>query len=352
MLLTISAHKTIIKIFMKTGIPNRLSPLICYILGVAILLTAGPLHAQGVLQHASFVPQWSPQAQFAGYYVAYEKGMYKQRGINLNILPGGPSIEPLDMLRDGKADFGTAWLSTAIQKRSQGLKVVNIGQIIQRSALMLVAKKEKGITKPEDLNGKRIGLWRDDFRLQPMAFFKKYNLRVTIVPQSDSVNLFLRDGVDVASAMWYNEYHTLLGSGLNSDELTSFFFHEHGLNFPEDGIYTLEETFIKNPDLACGFAKASVEGWLYAFKYPEEALDITLKYMRVANVPANRVHQRWMLKRMKDLVLPEGSTDTSMGTLDKEDYLRVTGELERAGSIRTVPGFALFHGVCAKDAEK
>jgi len=66
---------------------------------------------------------------------------------------------------------------------------------------------------------------------------RKYDLTVQVVPQSFSVNLFLRDGVDVASAMWYNEYHTILNCGIDPDEPTTFFFHEHGLNFPENGIY-------------------------------------------------------------------------------------------------------------------
>ncbi len=319
---------------------------------IVFCLSTVPAHGQTAVQNASFVPQWSPQAQFAGYYVAYEKGIYRQRGINLNLLAGGPDTAPFDMFRQGRADFGTAWLSTAMQQRSQGLKVINIAQIVKRSALMLVAKKERGITKPKDLEGKRVGMWRDDFRLQPLAFFKKYNLNVRPISQSNSVNLFLRDGVDVASAMWYNEYHTILSAGINPDELTSFFFHEHGLNFPEDGIYTLEENFLRNPELACNFAKASVEGWLYTFGHPEEALDIVLKYMRIANVPANRVHQRWMLARMKDLIAPDGSSESSLGMLDKEDYLRVGGELKHNGLIRTIPDFNLFHKVCVKHAEK
>jgi NitT/TauT family transport system substrate-binding protein len=352
--LTIEAYQTIIKRFMKIDKCHKLVFLLRHIAAITFIFCffTVSVRCETTVQNASFVPQWSPQAQFAGYYVAYEKGIYRQYGINLNMLTGGPHIVPLNMLDEGRADFCTAWLSTAIQKRSQGLKVVNIAQIVQRSALMLVAKKEKGITKPQDFNGKRIGLWRDEFRLQPAAFFKKFNLNVTVIPQSDSVNLFLRDSVDVASAMWYNEYHTILSSGINSDELTSFFFHEYGLNFPEDGIYTLEETFVKNPDLSCNFAKASIEGWLYTFKHPEEALDIVLKYMRIANVPANRVHQRWMLSRMKDLILPQGSEDISVGRLDKEDYLRVAGELGRNGLIRTIPDLSLFYKVCTQHAEK
>ncbi|OPY74040.1 MAG: NMT1/THI5 like protein [Syntrophorhabdus sp. PtaU1.Bin058] len=338
----------------KRRIKSRLSNILrCLVFSVTFFhFLMNALYAEAVLKNVSFIPQWSPQAQFAGYYVAFEKGIYQKYGINLNIMMGGPYSVPVDLLEKGEADFGTVWLSTAIQKRSQGVKLVNISQIVQRSALMLVAKKERGIRKPEDMNDKKVGLWRDEFRLQPLAFFKKFNLHVKIIPQSYSVNLFLRGGVDVASAMWYNEYHTIISAGVNPDELTSFFFHEYGLNFPEDGIYTLEQTFARDPVVACNFAKASVEGWLYAFKHPEEALDIILKYMAMANVPANRVHQRWMLNRMKDLILPEDDKGITIGSLNKQDYLRVAGELKRSGLIEQVPDYNDFYKECAKYAEK
>ncbi len=65
---------------------------------------------------------------------------------------------------------------------------------------------------------------------------------VLVSPQATSGELFLRIGVDAACAMWYNEYHTILNFGVNPEDLTPFFFHEHGLNFPEDGIYVMEKT--------------------------------------------------------------------------------------------------------------
>ena len=339
---------------MKRRIKSQLFNILrCLAFSVMLFpLSMNAPYAETTLQDVSFTPQWSPQAQFAGYYVAFEKGIYRKYGINLNIKMGGPHSVPADLLARGEVDFGTMWLSTAIQKRSQGVRLVNISQIVQRSALMLVAKKERGIRKPEDINGKKVGLWRDEFRLQPLAFFKKFDLHVEIIPQSYSVNLFLRDGVDVASAMWYNEYHTIISSGINPDELTSFFFHEYGLNFPEDGIYTLEKTFTRDPAVACNFAKASVEGWLYAFKQPEEALDIVLKYMATANIPANRVHQRWMLNRMKDLILPEDNKGITIGHLDKPDYLRVSGVLRHSGLINQVPDYDDFYKECAKYVSK
>jgi len=307
------------------------------------LLIPAVLEAEAVhLKKAVFIPQWSPQAQFAGYYVAYEKGLYKKYGLDLTIVPGGPARSPLDYLTWKKADFGSLWLCSALQKRAEGLNLVNIAQVMQKSALMLVAKKGSGIKTIQDLNGKKVGLWRDEFQIQPRALFKKYNVKVKVIPQSFSVNLFLRGGVELASAMWYNEYHTLLNSGLNPEELTPIFFFEHGLNFPEDGIYCLEETLKKDPDRAQAFVRASLEGWLYAFSHTEETLDIIIKFMTLARVPANRVHQHWMLDRMKDLIVNSHNKD-SLGRLKEADYQRVAGELKKIGLIKEIPQFKFFY---------
>jgi NitT/TauT family transport system substrate-binding protein len=318
---------------------------------LCILFLPGVAAAEKPLTKASFLPQWSPQAQFAGYYVAYEKGFYRNHGIDLTILQGDPDRPPLLFLTEGKTDFASCWLSTGLRWRSKGHKVINICQIVQRSALMLIAKKSHHITKPRDMDGKKVSLWGDEFQIQPRAFFKKYDLNVKTVPQSFSVNLFLRDGVDVASAMWYNEYHTIVNSGLNPDELTTFFFYDHGLNFPEDGIYTLEETFKRDPSLSRAFVRASIEGWLCAFSNPEEALDIVLRFIEQAKIPANRIHQKWMLNRMRDLTsFPD--RPGPMGMLQPTDYQRVSHVLHESALIEGKPDYQSFFVWCGKDVEK
>lgn len=312
------------------------------------LIAPTPMVAAGEvsLKKATFIPQWVPQAQFAGYYIALEKGIYKRHGIDLTILTGGPGRASGDLLRDNKADFATMWLSTGIQMRSEGIKVLNIGQMMQRSALMLVAKKKSGIQSPEDMNGKKVGLWGADFQVQPMAFFKMFNLDVKIIRQAFTVNLFLRDGVDVASAMSYNELHTIYNSGIDPDELTEFKFGDlkYGLNFPEDGIYTLEETFQRDPALCKAFVRASIEGWKYAFEEQNrsEVLTIVLKNLKKEHLPAQRVHQKWMLKKMKELTIPEGNR-TSVGKLHPADFDRVANILKSSGLIDNPPRYGKFY---------
>lgn len=312
---------------------------------VPFFIAASLSAEETTLKKTSFLPHWAPQAQFAGYYVAYEKGIYKKYGLDITIIQGGPDSPPAKILEQGSCDFATLWLSSAIKENDKGAKIVNIAQIMQRSALMLIAKKSSGICRPEDINDKKVSLWGDIFRIQPLTFFKKYNLKVTIVPQSYSVNMFLRDGVDVTSAMWYNEYHTILNSGYDPEDLTTFFYYDYGLNFPEDGIYVKEDYFKINPELCHSFVRASLEGWQYTFEHPDEALDIIMKYMELVHVPANRAHQKWMLERMKDLMTDPNSTKVS-GKLSESDYIYVANCLKENGLINSVSDFRDFCKDC------
>ncbi len=309
---------------------------------LGILAGLAPHPAGGAeLRNLSFLPHWLPQAQFAGYYMAQAKGFYAKQGIGLTILRGGPERPAVEGLARGKADFATTFLSAAVQQRDRGVLLVNIGQVVQRSGFILVTKKTSGIVSPADLNGRKVGLW-PDFRLQPLAFFRKYGVEVRPVDQGATMTLFLRNGVVAASAMWYNEYHALLNAGIDPAELKTFFFDQHGLNFPEDGIYCLEETLRRNTDLCRGFVRASFAGWEYAFAHPEETLDVVMQHVQRANVGTNRTHQRWMLARMKDLIFPPG-TAAVPGLLKREDYHRVAAELKRNGLIREIPPFGAIY---------
>ncbi|MCX8026443.1 MAG: ABC transporter substrate-binding protein [Thermodesulfovibrionales bacterium] len=291
-----------------------------------------------------FVLQWLPQGQFAGYFVGFEKGYYRKHGIDLEIINGGPDISPAQYLKEGKADISTMWLSTAIQKRAEGLNIVNIAQMFQRSSLLIVTMKKSGIKTPKDLHDKKVSIFDGDFAIQPKALFRLLNITPQLIPQSATVNLFLRGAVDATSAMRYNEYHTILSSGINEDELTVFSFNDYNLGFPEDGIYVTEGFIKQHRDLACAFVKASIEGWSRAFANPDEAVDIVLKYMKKAGVPANRSHQRWMIMKIKDVII--GNNDTNIGLLSKDSYQMVINELFKAQLIKRMTTYEDFYRPC------
>src|SRR5262245_590940 len=93
--------------------------------------------------------KWVTQAQFAGYFVAKDKGLYEAEGIEVTIKPGGPDTNPQQVLAGGGADVVLDWMPSALATREKGVPVVNIAQPFKKSGLELTCRKETGITKPE-----------------------------------------------------------------------------------------------------------------------------------------------------------------------------------------------------------
>jgi NitT/TauT family transport system substrate-binding protein len=297
---------------------------------------------------ATLALDWFPEAEFAGYYVAREEGVYRQYGLEIAMLHGGPDQEPLTLLEEGKAQFVTMPLMSAIIARSHGAKIVDLAQIERESSLLLVARKSSGITSLSDLNGKKLGIWPLGFDIQENMLLKKYNLQVKPVPlYSGTMNLFLRGAIDVTPASRYDEYHEILSAGLNEDELTVFPLSEYGLGFPEDAIFCTEETLRADPKMCRDFVRATIEGWRRAFDHPDKTIPIVMAYVNEAEMATNRAHQDWMLKAMRDKILASSGDASEIGLLTRDRYMEVAKALEDAGIIDNIPDFSTFYVNCA-----
>jgi len=294
------------------------------------------------LKKVTFLPYWVTNAQFAGYYAAKVLGIYQKYGIHLTIITFQPFYTSTGLLKTGEADFAALWLVNAIEVKDAGIDIVNIAQFSSRSSLMFVTKKSSGINQIEDMDNKRAGVW-NGFELQPTTFFKKFHLDVEIVPIGSINNLFLNDGVQITAANWFDEYHSIINSGYNPDELNTFFFADYGLNFLEDGIYCLSEKMKQDPKLCADFVNATAEGWAFAFNNPEQAIDIVVACAKKENFPVNRAHQRWMLDRYRDLYYAEGKFST---TLSQKDYMFAAKVLNESGLIKEIPDFKGFYQPC------
>ncbi len=267
----------------------------CSILFFSVILN---ISAQPNLKEITFATHWLPQAQFAGYYVGVQKDIYKKYGLDVKIIHATINTTSQDLLLEGKVDFASMWLSTAMFLKSYNYPVVNVCQLSQKCAQMLVTKNKK-LNNPSDINGMKIGVWRSGFDEILSAFVNKYNLEVEIVPINSTINLFLFGGIDLLATMWYNEYHSILNSGINEDELNTFFFADYGFNIPEEGIYCLNDKIDQNT--INQFVTATLEAWEYAFNNQEEAIKLVKNEMEKKYVAFNNAHQTWMLNRTHDL---------------------------------------------------
>lgn len=264
---------------------------------------------------------WVHQAQFAGFYLAKDLGIYAKHGLEVTIKAGGPAFDPLEELAKRRCDFALAWLADGITRHAQGTELVLLAQIAQNSAMLLVAKAHTGISKLSDLDGRRVGLWGGHLSLAPRALFKQHGIRVREVPQTASVEPFVMKAVAVASAMRFNELHRIYQAGVDLEDLVIFDLAKLGFNFPEDGIYALEQTWRKRPDVCRRFVAASLEGWRLALQDPKQALASVMRRINRDNLASNLSHQTWMLRGMRGLIMGENPNwSEEMGQLDPMDF--------------------------------
>ena len=121
--------------------------------------------------------KWVAQAQFAGYFVARDKGFYKEAGLDVTIKPGGPDVAPPQVIAGGGADVVVDWMPSALASREKGVPLVNISQTFKRSGLELTCRADTGIKKPTDLKGKTVGIWYGGNEYPFLSWMSKLNYK-------------------------------------------------------------------------------------------------------------------------------------------------------------------------------
>jgi len=291
--------------------------------------------------------KWVAQAQFAGYFVAKDKGLYQAAGLDVTVKPGGPDIAPEQVIAAGGADVIVDWMPAALAARDKGEPLVNIAQLFQKSGLELTCRKDSGVKTPADFKGKTLGVWFYGNEYPFMAWMNKLKLKpdvdVTVLKQGFNVDPILQKQAACISTMTYNEYHQILESGqLKASDLIVFKYQNEGVAVLEDGLYTLEKN-LKDPAMVAKlakFVKATDAGWDWAVAHPAEAVDIVLK--NDTSGAQKKDHQTTMMAEIAKLV--EGSKKGT-GYLEPADYERTVKVVLENKVISKKPVGAWTHAV-------
>lgn len=296
--------------------------------------------------------KWVTQAQFAGYYVAQEKGFYDEVGLDVTINPGGPDISPPQIMAGGGADVIIDWMPSALASREKGVALVNIAQPFKRSGMMLTCRKDTGIASPQDFRGKTLGVWFFGNEYPFLSWMAKLGIPTTggadgvkVLKQGFNVDPLLQKQADCVSTMTYNEYWQVIDAGLSPDELVVFKYEDEGVATLEDGLYALEgrlkdAAFV---DRMARFVKASMKGWAWARGNQKAAALIVLDNDMTG--AQTEKHQIRMMGEINKL------TAGSDGTLDPSDYERTVQTLLSGGSdpvITKAPTGAWTHAITDK----
>jgi NitT/TauT family transport system substrate-binding protein len=280
--------------------------------------------------------KWVTQAQFAGYYVAAAKGFYTDASLDVTIKPGGPDVDPSQVMARGGADVVIDWMPSALATRERGVPLVNIAQVFQRSGLELTCRKDSNVRTPADFRGKTLGVWYAGNEYPFLAWMSKLGLKtdgsrngVTILRQGYSVDPLLQKQAACISTMTYNEYQQLLEAGMRPDQLVVFKYEDQGVATLEDGLYTTEAK-LADPamrDRLARFLKASMRGWRYTIKHQAEAVKIVMANDATGHQTLD--HQTRMMSEIAKLL---GSDPHRVGYLHPAAYDRTVRELMSGAS--------------------
>jgi len=307
-----------------------MNKLMTTLLASAMMVAAG---ASMAADKVTLQLKWVTQAQFAGYYVAKDKGFYGEENLDVEIKPGGPDIAPPQVIAGGGADVVLDWMPSALATREKGVKLVNIAQPFKSSGMMLTCRKDSGIKSPADFKGKTLGVWFFGNEYPFLSWMSKLGIKtdgsadgVKVLKQGFNVDPILQKQADCVSTMTYNEYWQIIDAGLSADDLVVFKYEDQGVATLEDGIYVLEDK-LKDPafeDKMVRFVRASMKGWKYAEANPDEAAGIVLE--NDASGAQTEKHQKRMMGEIAKL------TAGSNGALVEADYERTVQTLLSAGS--------------------
>lgn len=272
-----------------------MKPDIRLLIMLAVIFTVFNSKAQTQDETIVFTPQWTAQAQFAGYYVAEAKGFYREAGVKVKIEHPTTTQPAMSRLRSNACQATTLQLCQALEIINDGIPLVNILQTSMNNAMVIVSARGKD---PLTQKGAKVGIWSVGFGQLAMCMSYMDHLNYEWVRFAQNINLFLSGALDATLAMSYNEYNQLVQAGIEMTDKNVYRFCDHGYNVQEDGVYMSRDYYEKHREQAKKFAKASRKGWEWAAQHPEETLDIVMQYVDKEHIATNRVMQRLMLKEI------------------------------------------------------
>ena len=256
-----------------------------------------------------------------------DQGYYRDLGLDVQLLLGGPNINNVQVVATGGADIGTAWLPNMLQSREGGTDLVSIAQIFQRSGTRMAGFKTANITTPAEMKGKKIGSWLGGNEPELFAALTKASLDPTkenVIKQNFDMSGLLKGDLDVAQAMIYNEYAQVLeaknpatGELYKPEDLNVIDFNDPsvGTAMLQDQIFATDK-WLKtgnNADIAAKFLQGTFKGWIYCRDNAQKCVDIVLA--KGSQLGAS--HQAWQMNEINALIWP---SPAGIGLLDKTLY--------------------------------
>ncbi|NQY92734.1 MAG: ABC transporter substrate-binding protein [Campylobacteraceae bacterium] len=300
-----------------------------FIFVVFILLFSLTNSFAAPLKKVSLQLMWLDQFEFAGFYVAKEKGFYQEFGLDVKIKKFTSSTNILNTVLEDEAQFGISSSSLLIEN-SLGKDVLLLGAIFQSSPLVLLALKDSGINTLEDIKGKKVMISKEEaffVTLQTMLKSKNINISdLQILEHSFNVDDLINKKTDLLLAYSTNQPFTLQEKGYESK-----IFHpkDYGFDFYEDLIFTTNKFQKQNPQVVHDFYTASIKGWEYALNNIDEVAQLVFEKYNSQNKSLEALI--FEANEIKKLALMNG---VKFGTITQEKLKLIENSYKIMGLLK------------------
>jgi len=244
----------------------------------ALSRLAGAAHAQGAANLAMQFG-WFLNSQAAGEFVAIAKGYYREAGIDFRLQPGGPAIDPIQVVAGGGTLLGdAASIGVLLNARSRGLPIKAFGSVLQRHPFAFFFFKQSGIRTPKDFEGKTIGI-QPTARPLLDAVLRKHQVpreRVKVVFVGGDISPLITHQVDVITGWVIDRIPQFENQGL-AGQVGYFRLWDLGIRMYAYAYFTTDRVYQERKEVLARFLLASAKGWLDARDHPEEAIDIVMR---------------------------------------------------------------------------
>ena len=288
--------------------------LIAFLIIIVIFSGCTAVENSEELQEITVKLKWLHQAQFAGNYVANEKGFYADEGLKVNLVPFSFEEPTIDAVANGEAVFGIIGSDKLILARAKGKPIKAFAVIYKINPVCAYSLKKSGILKPNDLIGKTVGLsLGTDIDTIYLAMLNKLGInrsQINEITIGYSADELLNGTTDVSTGYIINEPHQAIEAGY---EVNTILMANYGANTYADVLFATEDTINNNPELVEKFLRATLKGWQYAIENEEEAVDITLKYA----AGRTKSHEAYMLSNSIPLI---HTGNAYIGWMEKSEW--------------------------------
>lgn len=288
----------------------------------AVLALSAPASAQTPIK---FTLDWKFEGPAAPFVVALDKGYFKAEGLDVTIDTSNGSVEPLTRLASGTYDMGFGDINSLIKFRDANptVPIKAVFMVYNKPPFAIVARKSRGVTKPKDLEGKKLGAPAADGAFAQWKIFTKANdidaTKVTI----DNVGFPVREPmlaagqVDAITGFSFSSFINLKDRGVPVDDITVLLMADYGVNLYGNAILVNPKFAAENPEAVRKFLVAFVKGLRETVKNPEAAIASVLKRNDVAK---KDIELERLKMALKDNILTPEVKANGFGGIETERF--------------------------------